>query len=267
MTQGTRSACPATEPLGMRFTQLLRHGIIAGAAAGLCAALVLWLVVEPVIRRALLIEGAREHQHDGHVHETLVSRPVQVFTGAVTAVLVGVLVGLVFAVVFAWARHRLPGSTDLGRAGTLATAGFTAITLVPALKLPANPPAVGDPATVTDRTLLYLLTILLGLLAVALVMTADRRLSDRRVGAPLRIAVTTGLAVGSAVAILALMPGSPDSVPPDVPATLLWDFRVASLAQLATMWLVLGLVFGVLVDSRSGSPRAAAPVTTDPASA
>lgn len=243
----------------MRFTKLLRHGGTAGAAAGLCAALVLWLLVEPVIGRALVVEEARGGEVHGHAEEPLVSRTLQVLGGAATAALVGVLVGVVFAVVFARSRHRLPGATDLGRSAWLAAVGFVVVTLLPALKVPANPPAVGDPATVTERTLLYVLTILLGLLSLGLVLALDRRLLVRGAAPRVRAAACTAVAAGCVVAVLALVPGTPDTVPADVPAALLWDFRVASLAQLASMWLVLGLVFGVLVDSRAPATRRASP--------
>ncbi|CAN5798347.1 CbtA family protein [soil metagenome] len=245
----------------MPFTRLLRDGVVAGAAAGLGAALVLWLLVEPVIRRALVIEEARGGADHAAGEEPPVSRALQVIGGLATAAIVGVLVGVVFAVVFARTRHRLPGSTDLGRAAALALVGFTVVTLLPGLKLPANPPAVGDPATVTERTLLYLLTILVGLLVVGLVLAADAWLTHRGVAATSRTVAKTVLAVGGAVAVLALVPGSPDSVPKDVPATLLWDFRVASLAQLAAMWLVLGLVFGALAEARTRAQRVAAPAS------
>ncbi|MGH3364115.1 MAG: CbtA family protein [Nocardioidaceae bacterium] len=235
----------------MWFTKLLRHGVTAGAAAGLSAALVLWLVVEPVIRRALIIEQAREEQHHGPSHEPLVSRTLQVFGGVATAALVGVMVGVVFAVVFARTRHRLPGRTDVGRSAALATAAFLVVTLLPALKIPANPPGVGDPATVAERTLLYVLTVLVGLLGVGLVSAVDRRLAVRGLGIPQRMLANTAVAVLCVVAVLALVPTSPDTVPADVPPTLLWDFRVASLAQLATMWLVMGMVFGAMVESRA----------------
>jgi predicted cobalt transporter CbtA len=241
----------------MRLTQLLRHGLIAGAAAGVAAALVLWLVVEPVIRRALVVEDARVAASSGHAEEPVVSRLVQILGGGLAATLAGILIGVVFAVVFARSRHRLPGSTDLARAAVLALAGFLVVTLLPALKLPANPPAVGDPTTVSERTLLYLLTILLGLLVVGLVLGVDRRLSDRAASRRARAAVATVLGVLGTVAVLTLVPGSPDRVPADVPATLLWDFRVASLGQLSAMWLVLGLVFGVLTDARTRTGTAA----------
>ena len=50
-------------------------------------------------------------------------------------------------------------------------------------------------------------------------------------------------------------PASPDSVPGDIPAALLWDFRLASLGELATLWTVFGLGFGLLLTPR----RVAAP--------
>lgn len=243
----------------MRFVNILRHGLIAGAAAGLCAALVLWLLVEPVIRRALVIEEARGGHNPGHDAEPLVSRTLQVFGGLATAALVGMLLGVVFTVVYARAGHRLPGATNLGRSASLALVGFVVVTLLPALKIPANPPAVGDPATVTERTLLYLLTILLGVLAVGVLLAVDRWLVGRGTPLHVRALVGTAAAVVSVGAILALVPGTPDAVPADVPAMLLWDFRVASLAQLATMWLVLGLVFGALAESRDRAARTAVP--------
>jgi len=220
----------------------------------------MWLVVEPVIRKALVIEEARGGGHDhGHVEEPLVSRTAQVFGGAVTSALVGILFGVVFAVVFARIRHRLPGSTDFGRALALAVSGFAVFTLLPALKIPANPPAVGDPATVTERTLLYVLTLLLGLLVIGAVVAANRALRSRTVPLRVRGTVNIVVAVVGAVAILLLVPGSPDAVPGDVPASLTWDFRLASLAQLGTMWLAMGVVFGILVESRTTASRRTVP--------
>ena len=215
----------------------------------------MWLHTEPVIRRALAIEDARAHLAGGHHHEELVSRGQQVFFGALTAVVAGVLVGLVFAVVFAKARHRLPGATDHARALWLAVLGFAAVTLFPAVAIPADPPAVGDPDTVTRRTLLYVLAILVALLVVGAVFGLDRLLAGRGTDeAVRRSAVVLGGAALVAVALW-LLPGPPERVPADVPAGLLWDFRVASLAQLAAMWLVLGTLFGLLSRERRPAAR------------
>lgn len=236
----------------MGFPALLRRGAAAGAAAGLCAALVMWLVVEPVIRRALAVEEARGGAH--HDEEPLVSRTLQVGGGLVTAVVVGVIVGVVFTVAFARLRPRLPVATDLGRSLVLAAAGFAVFVLLPALHVPANPPGVGAPETVGERTLIYALTILLGLLGIGAVLAVDHALAGA-VRVPVRVALDIVAAVAWVVLLLVLLPASPDTVPADVPAALLWDFRLASLAQLAVMWLVLGTVFGVLVDGRTRRAR------------
>lgn len=241
----------------MRISQLLRRGVVAGAAAGLAAALMMWLLVEPVIRRALAIEDARGvGHHHGH-DEPLVSRTVQVFAGAFTAVVVGVLVGLVFAVVFAQVQHRLPGGSVFGRSVALAALGFGVFSLLPALKVPANPPAVGDSATVTQRTLIYLLTILVGLLVVGVVSCLDRLLRNRRLPAPRRCTVDALAVVGCVALVILVLPDSPDVIPGDVPAAVIWDFRLVSLAHLGTMWAVLGLGFGMLAQPQVKHPQEA----------
>jgi predicted cobalt transporter CbtA len=237
----------------MTFPAMVGRGAAAGAVGGFSAALVQWLVVEPVIRRALVIEQTREALH--HEHEVpLVSRTLQFWAGGVTSIVVGVIFGVVFTVVFAWLRDRIPGTTDLGRALVLAVTGFAVLTLLPALHIPANPPGVGDHDTVNQRTLIYVLTLLVGLLGVGAVRAVDRRLRPR-VTDPVRQALDIVAAVVWVGGALVLLPDSPDTVPGDVPASLLWDFRLASLAQLAIMWLVVGLVFGLLVDTRTRRPR------------
>jgi len=239
------------------FSRLLRDGALAGAAAGLLSALVMWLHTEPVIRRALAIEEARGHHPGGHHHDEIVSRTAQVLFGAATATVAGVLFGIVFAVVFARTRHRLPGLTDHARALWLAVFGYGVFVLLPALAIPANPPAVGDPGTVTRRTLIYVLSILVGLLVVGVVGAMDRVLRSRD-DAVRRSADAAAAVVLTAVALW-LLPGTPDTIPADVPAALIWDFRVASLVQLATMWAVLGTVFGLLASPREAPDRELVP--------
>lgn len=257
------------------FGSVLRRGVAAGAAAGLASALVIWLFVEPVIRKALVIEDQRGASggHGGHAgHSALftipahlpahggdiVTRAQQVVGGAITSVLVGIAFGVIFAVVFARARHRLAGDRDFWRSLGLAAIGFGAITLLPALVIPANPPAVGDPATVTQRTWLYVLALLLGVAIALAVPVLDRALAGRGLADSTRWSLDVLATVLAVVAVVALLPSSPDAVPDDVPAALLWDFRVASLGQLAAMWLTLGTVFGLLIE-RAVTHEAATP--------
>jgi predicted cobalt transporter CbtA len=249
----------------MGFTELLRRGLAAGAAAGLAAAIVLYLAVEPVIRRALVIEEARGAEPaDGHSHahaaeeaEPLVSRTMQVIGGMGTAIVIGCLFGIAFAVVFARTRHRLPAATDHGRALVLAGLGFLAFVLLPALKIPSNPPAVGDPDTVNRRTLIWVLTILVSVAIVLAVFALDQALAGRGLSGATRSTLDVLAFALCAAALLALLPGTPDKIPGDVPAALIWDFRLASLAQLGAMWATLGLVFGLLVTPRVRAAREA----------
>jgi predicted cobalt transporter CbtA len=253
-----RSAFPVTD---MSIGYLLRRGLAAGAAAGALAAVFFYLVVEPVVRRALVIEEARGHADGGgHSHEEpLVSRSMQVFGGIVTVTVAGLLFGLVFAVVYAWSRNRLPGGSDFGRVVVLAGLGFAVFTLLPALRLPANPPAVGDPESVTRRTLIYVLTILVGLMIVLALFALDRAFVDRGLDVPRRVALAVVVAVVGLTLLFLLVPGSPDEIPADMPADILWDLRVASLAMLGVLWTVLGVGFGLLVSPRSAAARAAEP--------
>jgi predicted cobalt transporter CbtA len=246
----------------MGFPELLRRGLAAGAAAGLAAAIALYLVVEPVIRRALVIEEARgSGAGDGHSHtheaEPLVDRTMQVIGGMGTSIVIGCLFGIAFAVVFARTRHRLFAASEHGRAVVLAGLGFLIFALLPALKIPANPPAVGDPETVNRRTLIWVLTILVSVAIVLAVFALDGILVARGLTAAARSAIDAAAFLALATVILLVLPGTPDKIPGDVPPALVWDFRLASLAQLGAMWATLGLVFGLLVAPRVRAAREA----------
>ncbi len=59
------------------------------------------------------------------------------------------------------------------------------------------------------------------------------------------------------LAVLFALPGNPDEVP--VGATLLWDFRMLSLASHALLWAVFAAVFGGLGLRAAGRVRSLAP--------
>lgn len=249
----------------MTLGRTVGHGALAGAlAGGLGAAAQYWLV-EPSIRAAIAIEeagaatseaGAHGHgaadQATGHsqVADALVSRSEQVVIGMVTVLLVGILIGIAFALVHRSLGTRVPGSTAAGSAMALAGLGFVAFTLAPAIVVRANPPAVGDPATVNLRTLTYLATIVCAVALTAMV-TALARAKDLAQGARAAAATAVGI-VGTAVLIWAL-PDAADPVPANVPADLVWQFRLGSLTQIGLMWLVLGAVLAYLMPGRGPS--------------
>ncbi|MGH9117368.1 MAG: CbtA family protein [Acidimicrobiales bacterium] len=240
----TSSPSPATDARANPFGWFLGRALLAGVAGGLAGAVFLWLVVEPVIRLALEVEATRPADAAGHA-ETF-GRGVQVVGGMLAAVLYGVLLATIFGVVFMTIRHRMAVPTDFLRSLALAGCAFAAVGLVPALKYPANPPAVGDPDTVGQRTVLYLILLAYGVVVVFAAWRWAGVLRARGTSQPARVTLV-GVAVVAVVGLAyAVLPPNPDAVPSDVPAEVLWRFRIASLAGLAVVWATIGLVFGWL---------------------
>lgn len=232
------------------FTVVLRAALLGGAAAGLVAALMSWLLVEIPIRSALAIEAGRPAE-PGHGHEEeLFGRSTQVIGGMLAAVLVALVLGVVFAVVFARLRPWLPGRTDFGRAVTLAITGFVVVSLLPGIKYPANPPAVGDPATVDTRTVHYLSFLAAAILVTLAVLALRHRLPGRWLAS--WVTTVSALLVITGYALLVgVWPANPDDIPADVPAALIWQFRLSSLAELAALWATLGIVTGLILERRA----------------
>jgi len=219
--------------------QYLKWGAIAGAAGGLTSALFLVLIGERSIRAALAIEAA--HAGPGG-HDEMFTRTVQLFGGAAAATLYGVCAGVVFAVVFAAVRHRSRLRDEFSRAAGLGAVAFVTIALAPQLKYPANPPAVGNPDTVNQRTIAYLTFVAAMVVLAIAAWRASRWLRARGTGDPVRLPVLAFGTAAVAGVLMALWPANPDRI--TIPATLLWHFRLASLAGMAILWSVTATVFG-----------------------
>ena len=248
---------------------------MAGLAGGAALALVLLLVGEEAIGRAIALEQSAD---PGSAGDELFSRGAQQVGGALAALVWGTALGVVFAVVFALARKHLATASEWRASAGLAVMAFLTVNLVPYLKYPPNPPGVGDPGSIGRRTALYLLMLAWSAVASGAAWLAGRRLGAatgsgwraRRAGegAPLpehlRIPAVVGLYVALIAVGLAALPGSPDAV--GAPATLVWRFRLASLAGTAAFWAVCGVVFGWLRLAAAGQPPLAALRTASPIS-
>jgi predicted cobalt transporter CbtA len=225
---------------------------LAAAAAGL---LIAWIYGEPQVGHAIAFEeaaAAGAHGHDHGAEEEVVSRTAQRTTGLITAMaFYGVAIGGLFSIAFAFAYGRIGNGRDgvLGARATaalVALAGFVAIVLVPFLKYPPTPPAVGNPDTIGGRTALYFGMVALGVLATVAAVLAFRRLVPRLGGWNAAIATAAGSAIVVA-AVFRLTP-RPDAVADGFPGTVLWDFRIASLGVQVVLWATLGLLFGALTE-------------------
>ena len=225
------------------------RGLLAGLAGGAAMAAFLLAVGERSIRKALAIEAAASGTGGGAGgHEEMFSRHTQLIGGALAGVLFGLFVGAVFGVVFAGVRHRSRARDDFARALWLGAIGFGTLSLLPALRYPANPPAVGDPDTVGERTGAYLSLLALGVILAVAAWLASRWLRER--GTPDHVRVTA-VGLGYLACVLgayAIWPDNPDPV--EVPADLIWQFRLAALGGAAALWTALAVAFGWAVRER-----------------
>lgn len=224
---------------------LLVRGMLAGLAAGLLALVVSYFLGEPRVDAAIAYEEA--HAHAGEHGEELVSRTMQSTAGLSTGVLVyGAAFGGIAALAYCFALGRIGRFGPRASALLLAATGLIAVYVVPFLKYPANPPAVGDPDTIGQRTTLYFLMVVLSVLLAVAAVILGKRLAPRlgNWNATLAAGVFFLLVVGLAYAFLP----SHNNVPEHFPASLLWEFRLAALAVQVTLWTSFGLVFGVLAE-------------------
>ncbi|WP_301128284.1 CbtA family protein [Streptomyces cacaoi] len=224
---------------GTAVRRLLVRGMLAGLGAGVFALLVAFFLGEPGVEDAIAFEEAGAHEHGAE----LVSRTAQSTGGLATGVLAfGVAFGGIAALVCCFALGRAGRFAPRTTALLVSGAALLCVYLVPFLKYPANPPAVGDPGTIGKRTALYFLMMLLGVVLAVAAVLCGRRLVPR-LGtwyATVAAGAFFVLAVGLACAFLPAV----DEVPEGFPADLLWRFRVAALAIQLTFWTAFGLLFG-----------------------
>jgi hypothetical protein len=252
--------------------QIIGRGLLAGALAGVLAFFFARIFVEPVIDRAIAYEdgvGAAHEamQHGGHEHGAEVfTRGVQANIGMGFGVLAfSVAMGALFAVVFAVTYGRV-GNVS-ARLLSLSVAGGMLLSLyvVPSLKYPANPPAVSLDETIQQRTLLYLLVVVLsGALWVGAVYLGRQLV--QRLGQWNATLVAAGSYVVTVAALMLILPTVDETPGPvrdtagDViyqsfPADDLYEFRLYSLGTQVVMWATIGLVFAALVSRLLGESR------------
>ncbi|MFC9281630.1 CbtA family protein [Streptomyces collinus] len=233
---------------------LLVRGMLAGLAAGLLALVVAYLLGEPSVDKAIAFEDAHSHEHEMEV----VSRSLQSTAGLATGVLVyGVAFGGIAALAYCFALGRVGRFSARATALLLSGCALLAVYVVPFLKYPANPPSVGDPDTISKRTTLYFLMMLLSvLLAIAATILGKRLAPSLGTWWATVVAVAAfAVVIGLAYEFLPVI----NEVPKDFPAALLWRFRLSALAIQSVLWGGFGLIFGELAERQLNPRPAAAP--------
>lgn len=222
----------------------LVRGLLAGLLAGFVAFVVAYVVGEPSVNDAVALE---ESAHGGGA-ET-VPRSIQSTVGLLTGTAIaGVALGGLVGVLSALALGRLGRLGVRGVSLSLASIGFVSVSLLPFLAYPPNPPAVGQPETIGIRTELYFIMVAISIIAAVAAVLIGRRLAVRWGVWYAAFAAIVGYLVVTLTAI-ALLP-SYSQVPADFPATVLYEFRVASLVTQLALWATLGVTLGELLYRR-----------------
>ena len=251
--------------------RLIARGLLAGAVGSVLAFVFARVCAEPVIARAIAFEDGRtEAEQSQGVHEhgvELFTRGVQSGPGLGFGVLLfGVAMGALFAVLFCVVYGRAGNVASRPLSVLLAAGAFIAVYLVPFVKYPPNPPAVGQSDTIGMRTGWYLLMVAVSVvLAIGAVLLA-RRLAGK-LGAWNGTLLAAGVYLATIAVVMVLLP-TVDETPqplrdasgaisyPGFPADVLYEFRVLSLATQLVLWVTIGLVFAPLAERLIGDKAA-----------
>lgn len=226
---------------------LLVRGIYAGVAAGLLSWLFSYVVGEPGIEGGLAFEEQLAHAGGESDGAELVSRGLQATVGLGAALVVfAVAIGGLFALAYAVAYGRIGALSPRATAAVLAAGAFLVVFLVPFLKYPANPPATSDDVTIAQRTGIYLGLVLISVILAVASVVLGRRL-NARLGAWNSALVAIGVYVVTVGLVMFVLP-TVNETPADFPATVLYQFRLASVGNQLVLWSTIGLLFGWLTD-------------------
>ena len=154
------------------------------------------------------------------------------------------------------------GRTGRVRPRTLALlvagGGFLGVYLVPFLKYPANPPAIGDEDTIGQRSSYYLLMVVASILFLALTAWLGRRLRAR-FGTWNATLIAGGVFVAATGIVMLALPRVAETpapltdatgriVFPGFPADVLFHFRFYSIGAQLVLWAAIGLVFAPMAE-------------------
>lgn len=270
--------------------RIIWRGILAGAIGGLLAFVFARIFAEPQIQKAIDYEGGRDAaQHaldqaagamDHHEGAEVFSRAVQGNFGiGVALIFFGAAMGALFAVAYALYLGRVGRVRPRTLALLVAGGGFFGMYLVPFVKYPANPPAVGNGDTISQRSSFYLLLVAASLLFLVLAVWLGKRLQPR-FGTWNATLIAGGVFIAATAIVMLVLPSfgelaankelhqatetpgpltdaSGNIVFPGFPADLLFNFRLYSVGAQLILWTTIGLVFAPMAE-RLLTPRSPA---------
>lgn len=226
----------------MKSLTFIFVSLLSGVIAGVILAGVNYFVAEPFIDQAIGIEVDNRIASGGVVDSNeLSSYRVWQKEGTFAAgAILGLTYGAILGIVYVISRKYLPSSDDRKKALILAAIMCLSLYIVPFIKYPANPPAIGDPETIGLRDSLYTgyqLASALIALGISILMYKLRRISYIKYILPI-------FYLGLVASIYAVFPANPDEI--TAPMDLVNAFRAVTFGIMVMFYLVLGAIFGIM---------------------
>jgi len=226
----------------MKSLTFIFISLLSGIIAGVILAGVNYFVAEPFIDQAIGIEVDNSIASGEVVDfDELSSYRVWQKEGTFAAgAFLGLTYGAILGIVYVISRKYLPSSDDRKKALILAAIMCLSLYVVPFIKYPANPPAVGDPETIGLRDSLYTsYQLASGLIAlgVSILMYKLQRIGYIKYVIPV-------IYLGLVASIYAIFPANPDEI--TAPMDLVNAFRAVTFGTMVMFYLVLGTIFGIM---------------------
>jgi hypothetical protein len=130
---------------------------------------------------------------------------------------------------------------------------FLSLYVIPFLKYPASPPAVGLEETIRQRTLLYLMMVVLSVVLLVATVWLGRSLTERY-GAWSATLIAAAAYIVAVAVVMVLLP-TIDETPDDFPADVLYEFRLYSVGTQFVLWAIIAVVFGSMISRLLGEPQ------------
>lgn len=240
----------------MKSLTFIFISLLSGVIAGLILAGVNYYIAEPFIDQAIGIEVDNSIASGEVVDfDELITYRVWQKEGTFAAgAFLGLTYGAILGIVYMISRKYLPSSDNRKKALILAAIICLSLYVVPFIKYPANPPAVGDPETIGLRDSLYTsYQLASGLIAlgVTILMYKLRRINYIKYIIPV-------FYLGLVASIYAIFPANPDEI--TAPMDLVNAFRAVTFGTMVMFYLVLGAIFGIMWNKFK--PHETARITT-----
>ncbi|MDQ3948246.1 MAG: CbtA family protein [Thermoproteota archaeon] len=228
----------------MKAITFIAITLLAGAIAGTILGIINQVAVEPYIEQAIELEMQNTAQSGQVINpaEFAAYRFWQKGGEIVAGTILGLSIGSLYGIVFAYTRGSISGNNNKKKALLVASIMWLVLFLMPALKYPPNPPAVGNPETIYDRQSLYVAFLAIsGFSALGLGFLYRKIASSNTKKA----IIPSSYAAIMAGAYLA-MPANPDPI--NAPIDLVIGFRITSGITISMFWALLGVIFAAFWD-------------------